>query len=171
MRPLEIETVTWWLNDRNIFPWLVLCEGDPPYTGGFSSQKTSNAELWCTVEQRLTKQGSCRWSETPKRSYDVTLTETSRMTRGIPCIAWQWCERSVQQIGFLVDKTSNISIIAKQVVTFDTYIRYIFFFYTAICNRWRWGGFHETILNSRTCFFKTHLPLMPHICDSELGHH
>ena len=28
---------------------LALCEGNPPVTGGFPSQKTSGAELWCFI--------------------------------------------------------------------------------------------------------------------------
>ena len=40
--------VTWWcFNMKMISTLLVLCEGNPPVTGGFPSQKTSNEELSC----------------------------------------------------------------------------------------------------------------------------
>ena len=32
---------------RNAFHLLVLCEGNPPISGGFPSQRVSNAEFWC----------------------------------------------------------------------------------------------------------------------------
>ena len=35
------------LENGNVFRATGLCEGNPPVTGGFPSQKASNADLWC----------------------------------------------------------------------------------------------------------------------------
>ena len=41
------------------------CEGNPPVSGVFLSQRPSNAELWYAVslEELFNKQSSCRWFE------------------------------------------------------------------------------------------------------------
>ena len=42
------ERVSWWCQDREkITMLLALCEGNPPGTGGFPSQRASNVALWC----------------------------------------------------------------------------------------------------------------------------
>ena len=44
---------------------LMFCEKNPPVTAEFSSQRASDAELWCYLccyaENPLNKQSSCRW--------------------------------------------------------------------------------------------------------------
>ena len=63
---------------RNISSVQVICQGNPSATVRFSSQKISNAELWCfRCCCASCKKWSCRWFETifesPSRSYDVTV--------------------------------------------------------------------------------------------------
>ena len=65
-----------WLNhddQMEIFSaLLVVCEGNPPVTGGFPSQKpvTWSFEVVLSApEQSLTKQSSRRWFEMPSRSW------------------------------------------------------------------------------------------------------
>ena len=36
----------WWLDMETLSALLALCEGNPPFTGGFPSQRASNVELW-----------------------------------------------------------------------------------------------------------------------------
>ena len=37
-------SITWWRHDMETLSlWLALCEGNPPVTGGFTSQRASNA--------------------------------------------------------------------------------------------------------------------------------
>ena len=41
--------ITWWRHDKETLSALqALCEGNPPVTGGFPSQRASNTELWHT---------------------------------------------------------------------------------------------------------------------------
>ena len=59
--------VSWrWRHDwETLSALLALCEGNPPVTGEFPSQRTSNLELWCchcvSLKKMLNKQSSCRW--------------------------------------------------------------------------------------------------------------
>ena len=50
--------ITWLRHDmETLSTLLVLCEGNPPSTGGFSSQSASNADLfslWCEPKQTVT---------------------------------------------------------------------------------------------------------------------
>ena len=52
-----------------VFTLLALCEGNPPVTGGFSSQRASNTGFDVffdvSLNKRQNKQSSCRWFETP----------------------------------------------------------------------------------------------------------
>ena len=59
-------TMSWY---ETLSALLALCEGNPPVTGGFPSQRTSNADFDVTVNKRLNKQLSCRWFEKPWRSW------------------------------------------------------------------------------------------------------
>ena len=44
----SVRVLHWWSNVMELLPLLqVLCEGKPTVTDGLSSQKDSNAELWC----------------------------------------------------------------------------------------------------------------------------
>ena len=51
---------------------LALCEGNPPVTGGFPSQRpvTRSFDIFfdLRLNKRLSKQSICRWFETPSRS-------------------------------------------------------------------------------------------------------
>ena len=45
---ISIATCTWRRHDMDtLSALLALCEGNPPVTGGFLSQRASNAEIWC----------------------------------------------------------------------------------------------------------------------------
>ena len=45
---LNKRTDTWWCHDLEMLSALLaLCVGNPPVTGGFPSQRTRNAEVWC----------------------------------------------------------------------------------------------------------------------------
>ena len=41
----------------------------PPVTDGFPSQRTNDANLWCIFGVTPNKHSSCRWSETPWRTW------------------------------------------------------------------------------------------------------
>ena len=60
--PLDMETLS---------VFLALCEGNPPVTGGFPSQRASNAELkcllWCQPQQTVEQTVHLQWL-TPLRS-------------------------------------------------------------------------------------------------------
>ena len=63
----------WWRHDMEMLSTLLtLCEGKTPVTGGFPSQGTNNAKLWCffhvSLYKLLNNESSCCWSETPWRS-------------------------------------------------------------------------------------------------------
>ena len=75
---------TWWHHQMETFAALLApCEGNPPVTGGFPSQrpvtrsfsvsltKASDAELWCflwSAPERLSKQSRRWWFVTASRS-------------------------------------------------------------------------------------------------------
>ena len=49
---------------------LVLCDGNPPLTGGCPSQRASDEDIWCffdvSANKLLNKHSSGRWCETPR---------------------------------------------------------------------------------------------------------
>ena len=59
-------------SNGNIFTSLALCEGNPPVTGGFPSQRpvTRNFDAFFDLRQnkRVSRQSKRRWLETPSRS-------------------------------------------------------------------------------------------------------
>ena len=80
---------TWWRHEmETFFALLALCEGNPPVTGGFPSQRpvTRSFDVVFDVrlDKRLNKQWKCWWFETPWCSCDVTVMETTTIT-----IWWQ----------------------------------------------------------------------------------
>ena len=56
---------------------LALCEGNPPVTGGFLHKepviRNSDEYYDLRLNKQLNKGRSCRWFETPQRSFDVTV--------------------------------------------------------------------------------------------------
>ena len=69
---------TWWRHDMESCPALLaLCVGNPPVTGGFTSQRAWNADFAVFVDallnKRLNKQWTCRWFKTPRRPCDVIV--------------------------------------------------------------------------------------------------
>ena len=67
-RDVQLERVgghdMWWHHDLETLPALLgFCEGNPPVTSGFHSQRTSNAEIWwlfcVSLSKLLNKQFSC----------------------------------------------------------------------------------------------------------------
>ena len=65
--------VTWWRHQIQTFSALLaLCEGNPPVTSGFPSQRpmTRSFDVFFDVRlnKRLGKQWSCRWLEVPWHS-------------------------------------------------------------------------------------------------------
>ena len=66
-----------WRHDLETFSALLaLCEGNPPVTGGFPSQRTSNAEMFffdIPLNKRMNKHLSCRWFEMPWRFYYIVV--------------------------------------------------------------------------------------------------
>ena len=72
---------TWCRHDmETIAALLTLCEGNPPVTGAFPSQRVSHAELRCflyrSLYKMLEKQSSCRGFETALSSCDVTVNKS-----------------------------------------------------------------------------------------------
>ena len=75
--------ITWWRHQmETVSALLAFCEGHPPVTDGFPSQKpvTQNFEVFFDVRlnKRLSKQWRCWWFETPCRPlwrhcYDLVL--------------------------------------------------------------------------------------------------
>ena len=64
---------SWWRHPMESFPALLaLCEGKPPGTGGFPSQRpvTQNFDIFFDLHlnKRLSKPSTRRWFETPSRS-------------------------------------------------------------------------------------------------------
>ena len=64
--------ISWWRHQMETVPALLaLCEGNPPVTGGFPSQRDSNtgfdAFFDVSLNKRLNKQTRRRWFETPSR--------------------------------------------------------------------------------------------------------
>ena len=64
---------SWWRHQMETFPALLaLCEGNPPVTGGFSSQRpvTRSFDVFFALRlnKRLSKQSRRRWFGTPSRS-------------------------------------------------------------------------------------------------------
>ena len=47
---------------------LALCEGNQPVTGGFPQKGASGAGFDVSLHERLSKQSSRRWFETPEMS-------------------------------------------------------------------------------------------------------
>ena len=73
--------ISWWRQDvETLSALLALCEGTPSVTCGFDSQKAKIADIWCffdvSTSQSLNKNSSCRWSETPWRSFEFTVMIT-----------------------------------------------------------------------------------------------
>ena len=72
---------SWWRRQMETFTTiLVLCEGNPPVTGGFPSQRpvTRSFDVFfgLHLNKRLSKQSRRRWFETPViwgAHYDVTV--------------------------------------------------------------------------------------------------
>ena len=69
----------WWRNGMEMLSTLLaLCQGNPPVTGGFPSQRTSHTAFWCLLDVSLNKLLNQRSSSGDlsryDRSYDVTVT-------------------------------------------------------------------------------------------------
>ena len=69
----------WWRHAmETVYSLLTLCEGNPPITDGFPSQRVVNAgsEIFfaVSVNKRLNKPSSCRWFETSWRWSHKTCT-------------------------------------------------------------------------------------------------
>ena len=68
---------TWWRHGMGkLFTLLALCEGNPPMTGGFPSQRIvmPNFDTFFDISPNrlLNKQSKCRWIEAPEHSCDFT---------------------------------------------------------------------------------------------------
>ena len=78
---------SWWRQMETFFLLLALCEGNPPFTGGFPSQRpvTPNFDIFCDLglNKRLRKQSRSRWFDTLScslwRHRDVEWTFVSRV--------------------------------------------------------------------------------------------
>ena len=98
LKPLH--TTTWWRHRMETFSALLaLCEGNPPFTGGFPSQKpvTRSFDVFFDLylNKRLSKYSRRRWFETPLRSLwrhcndYISLNLRPFLTCRIG--RWQWC--------------------------------------------------------------------------------
>ena len=67
----------WFYDMEMLSASLVIYMGNQPITGGFSSQRASNVELWCYFwckpEKLFIKQLGCWWFGRPWHSCDVTV--------------------------------------------------------------------------------------------------
>ena len=62
----SFQNYSWWRNDMEmLFALLALCEGNPPVTSGFPSQRASNVVLGVSLNKLLNKQSGYWWFETP----------------------------------------------------------------------------------------------------------
>ena len=68
----EQRLISWWRYEMEHFPRYWPFVRRTTVTGGFSSQRASDTELWCflgvRLNRRLNKQWKCRWFETQWRS-------------------------------------------------------------------------------------------------------
>ena len=90
-RPSTVmELTTWWRHQMEIFSALLaLCEGNPPVTGGFPSQRpvAQSVDVFLDVHlnKRLRKQSKWWWFETPWRSLWRHCNEC-RINRSSPSV-------------------------------------------------------------------------------------
>ena len=73
---LGLNVLTWWSQDmETLSSFPALCDGNPLFTveilvtGAWLSQRTNNAELWCSYfvssfNKLVSKQSICRWFDT-----------------------------------------------------------------------------------------------------------
>ena len=92
--------VTWWRHRMDIFSALLaLCEGNPPVTGGFPSQRpvTRSFDIFFDLHlnKRLSKQSRRWWLETPSCSLWCHCNE-------VQISSWNW-STSHSTISWLVD--------------------------------------------------------------------
>ena len=85
---------SWWRHEMEIFSAiLALCEGNPPVTGGFPSERASNAGfgVFCDVSlhKRLHKQSSANDLRRPDDHCDVTAMVPWRFKSPLMSNAWQ----------------------------------------------------------------------------------
>ena len=71
--PVRADCHAWWRHQMETFSMLLaLCEGKPPVTGGFSSQRPVTRNFGVLFDPRLnkqlSKQSGHRWFETPSHS-------------------------------------------------------------------------------------------------------
>ena len=74
---IKLHDAIWWRHQmETFFALLALCEGNPPVTGGFPSQKPvrHSFEVFfdLRLNKRLSKQSRPRWFETPSRLLWIT---------------------------------------------------------------------------------------------------
>ena len=97
--PMLSPHISWWRHQmKTVSALLALCEGNPPVTGRFASQRVSNAGFdvffVAGLNERLNKQLSRRWFKTPGCSFwhhsnMVTLVHV--MARCLSNIAFSSC--------------------------------------------------------------------------------
>ena len=88
---------TWWLHQmETFFALLILCEGNPPVTGGFPSQRpvTRNFAVFfdLRLNKCLSKQSRRRWFETPSRSLWRHCNDQGRESCTSP-VVYMLCRR------------------------------------------------------------------------------
>ena len=87
---------SWWRHQMETFSaLLVLCDGNPPVTGGFPSQRVSDFDgtllfiFDLCLNKRLSKQSTSLWFETPSRSlYCVNKAFYLRLEMKYPKISF-----------------------------------------------------------------------------------
>ena len=124
----------WWRHQMEIFSALLsLCEGNPPVTCGFPSQRpvtrSFDVFLYLRLNKGLSKQSRRRWSETPSCSswphclfllmthWTITLRKISSMAAttkaAILTTSGAGNERSVEMTIFLFQCNNSFLTVAK----------------------------------------------------------
>ena len=107
---------SWWCHQMDTFSALLaLCEGNPPVTGGFTSQRPVTRSFGVFLDLRLnkwlSKQSGCRWFEAPSgslwRHFNALMLRVTTLCKSIlawfyQCFRYNWddqlsIERFVQE--------------------------------------------------------------------------
>ena len=117
-----VQMYTLWAHDDimtwKLFPlYLPLCEGNPPVTGGFPSQRACGADLWCflrctSVNKRLT-----HWSRATHICVSkLTIIDSDKGLSPGRCQAIIWTNDGILLVGPL---RTNFSEILIEIYTFS----------------------------------------------------
>ena len=114
------QALTWWRHQMETFSaWLALCEGNPPVSGGFTSQRPVTRSFDIFIDQRLNKRMSKpsrrRWLETPSSSSwshcnDVHVYTFWTGSSLVQITAWTWINAEPLSINLSVTNFYQISI-------------------------------------------------------------